>query len=127
MFPFGHGLSYTSVTYSELAVKGRETVTVTFKVRNTGDRAGADVPQLYLTDALDGPRLRLLAFERVELEPSASHSVSLTTDPLLLAGFDLEAGGWRIVEGAHRVAVGPNAEDRVIEADASLTGRLFGS
>jgi hypothetical protein len=49
-----------------------ETITATFTVANTGARAGADVPQAYLTDAAGDRRVRLLGFERVELEPGAS-------------------------------------------------------
>src|SRR5690606_4631173 len=51
MYAFGHGLSYTTFEYSGLEVTGGETVTATFTVTNTGDRPGADVPQLYLTEA----------------------------------------------------------------------------
>ena len=59
LYPFGHGLSYTTFTYSDLKVDGSETITATFAVTNTGDRAGADVPQLYLTDAAGDARMRL--------------------------------------------------------------------
>src|SRR5262249_46759848 len=48
LYPFGHGLSYTSFAYSDLSIEGGETITATFTVTNTGGRAGADVPQLYL-------------------------------------------------------------------------------
>ena len=58
MYAFGHGLSYTSFAYSDLDVTGGETVTATVTVTNTGGRAGADVPQLYLTDAAGDRRRR---------------------------------------------------------------------
>ena len=64
-----HGLSYTAFDYSELNVRGGDTVTASFKVTNTGKVAGADVPQLYLTEAPNEKRMRLLGFERVELAP----------------------------------------------------------
>src|SRR5690606_26676825 len=51
LYAFGHGLSYTTFAYSDLEVDGGETITASFTVSNTGDRAGADVPQLYLTEA----------------------------------------------------------------------------
>ena len=51
LYAFGHGLGYTTFDYSELEVSGGETITATFTVTNTGERDGADVPQLYLTAA----------------------------------------------------------------------------
>jgi beta-glucosidase len=51
MYAFGFGLSYTSFDYKDLKVSGGETITATFTVTNTGNLAGADVPQVYLTDA----------------------------------------------------------------------------
>jgi beta-glucosidase len=68
-YAFGHGLSYTTFGYRDLKVSGGDTVTASFTVTNTGPRAGADVPQVYLTDAAGEQRMRLLGFERVELEP----------------------------------------------------------
>jgi beta-glucosidase len=64
LYAFGHGLSYTSFGYRDLEVSGGDTVTASFTVTNTGDHAGADVPQLYLTEAVGDRRLRLLGFER---------------------------------------------------------------
>ena len=69
MYAFGYGLSYTTFEYTDLNVSGGDTVTVTFKVINTGKVTGADVPQLYLTEAPNEKRIRLLGFERVELKP----------------------------------------------------------
>jgi len=65
LYAFGHGLSYTSFDYSDLEVSGGDTVTATFTVTNTGQREGADVPQLYLTEAAGDKHMRLLGFERV--------------------------------------------------------------
>jgi beta-glucosidase len=96
-------------------------------VTNTGERAGADVPQLYLTEAPGEKRMRLLGFERVELEPGESRTVTVTADPRLLARYDGAAGQWRISEGTHRIALGKSADELVLTAEAQLTGRLFGS
>jgi beta-glucosidase len=126
LYAFGHGLSYSTFDYGELDVSGGDTIAATFSVTNTGHRKGADVPQLYLTEAAGDRRTRLLGFERVELSPGETRRVSLSADPRLLARFDADAGQWRITEGTHTVAVGKSAEELVLEAKATLTGRLFG-
>jgi beta-glucosidase len=120
LYAFGHGLSYTSFSYSDLAVRAAETVTATFTVTNTGDRAGAAVPQLYLT----GPRTRLLGFERVELDPGASRQVTITADPRLLARF--VDGRWQIDEGDHTVAVADAADAPQLTGTVGLAARAFG-
>jgi beta-glucosidase len=127
LYAFGHGLSYTTFSYSDLEVGGGETITASFTVTNTGARAGADVPQLYLTEAASEQRMRLLAFERVELQPGESRRLTVTADPRLLARFDGEAGQWRITEGTYRIALGKAANELVLTADASMPNRLFGT
>jgi beta-glucosidase len=85
------------------------------------------VPQLYLTEAAGDQRMRLLGFERVELQPGKSRGVTVTADPRLLARFDGTVGQWRITEGAYRVALGTAADDLVLTARAQLPERVFGS
>src|SRR5262249_9136138 len=130
LYAFGHGLSYTTFDYSNLQAEGGDTVTVTFTVTNAGERAGADVPQLYLTAAAGEERLRLLGFQRVELHPGESHQVTITADPRLLARFDGPDGingSWRIAEGTHRIAVGRSASEFVLTSDTPMKARQFGS
>jgi beta-glucosidase len=127
LFPFGHGLSYTSFAYDDLRVTGGETIVATFRVTNTGDRVGADVPQLYLTAVRAESRMRLLGFERVDLAPGESATITVTADPRLLARHDAEAGQWRTTGGEHRVAVGRSAGDLVLTGAAQISGRHFGS
>ncbi len=122
MYAFGHGLSYTTFAYRDLHIEGGDTVTANFTVTNTGDLAGADVPQLYLTD----PRTRLLGFDRVDLEPGESRRVTLTADRRLLARFDGDAGAWRVDGGAYRIAVGHSATDLDLTGGVELTGAAFG-
>lgn len=124
LFAFGHGLSYTGFEYRDLVVGGGDTVTASFSVVNVGDRGGADVPQLYLTAAPGGQRLRLLGFERVELEPGATRRVTIEADPRLLARYD--ASTWRIAPGGYTVAVGTSAITPRLSATVELTGRAFG-
>src|SRR5690606_20324641 len=112
--------------YKNFVAKGGETVTATFTVTNTGKRVGADVPQVYLTDAAGQKRMRLLGFERVELAPGESKEVTVTADPRLLARFDAKRQQWRIAEGAYTVALARSAESPVAKAQVQLASRLFG-
>ncbi len=126
LYAFGHGLSYTSFDYSDLQVKGGDTITASFTVTNTGDREGADVAQLYLTVAASDERMRLLGFERVELQPGASRQVTITADPRLLARFDGGASQWHITEGTYKVVVGKAVDAIALTAEVQLAERLFG-
>lgn len=126
MFAFGHGLSYTRFDYRDLVLTGGETITASFTVVNAGDRAGADVPQLYVTAEPGGPCLRLLGFERIELEPGASRRLRIEADPRLLARYNGGAGCWRIEAGDYTAAVGISASAMRLAAGVELTGRTFG-
>lgn len=126
MFAFGHGLSYTRFDYRELVLSGGETITASFSIVNIGERVGADVPQLYVTALPGGPCLRLLGFERVELEPGATRRVTIEADPRLLARYDGGIGGWRIEPGDYTAAVGISASAMRLAAVVELTGRTFG-
>jgi beta-glucosidase len=71
--------------------------------------------------------MRLLGFERVELQPDESRPVTVTADPRLLATFDGTAGQWRITEGTHQIALARSAHQPVLTADTTLTGPRFGT
>jgi beta-glucosidase len=109
LFPFGFGLSYTTFAYSDLEAAGGEWLTVGFTVANTGERAGTDIPQLYLGARNGVPKTRLLGWSKVFLEPGESRRVSVAVDPRLLADFDVAARGWRIGAGAYDLSVSPYA------------------
>jgi beta-glucosidase len=126
LYAFGHGLSYTSFAYDNLNVTGGETITATFTVTNTGDRDGAEVPQLYLTDAAGERRMRLLGFEKAHLTPGESRQVTITAEPRLLARYDSKGGQWHITPGAYHLAVGRSSQDLVLDADTTLTEQRFG-
>ena len=126
LFAFGDGLSYTSFTHSDFRATGGDTVTATVTVTNNGARSGADVPQLYLMQAAGDNRMRLLGFERVELSPGESRSVTLTADPRLLARYDGQAGNWHIAGGTYHVALGRAADDLESTAAVTLNEQRFG-
>jgi beta-glucosidase len=113
LYAFGHGLSYTRFAYSHLQVTPRqprtdESVTVSVTVRNTGERAGDEVVQLYLRDieaSVPVPVRQLAGFDRIHLEPGAAQTVSFTLKP---EQFSLITdSGQRLVEpGVFKIAVG---------------------
>ncbi|MER7786748.1 glycoside hydrolase family 3 N-terminal domain-containing protein [Streptomyces sp. NPDC097640] len=128
-YPFGHGLSYTTVAYDELTVSSEEMATdgeveVSCVVRNTGDRAGAEVVQLYTADPvarLPRPVTQLTGYSRVRLAAGEQRRVTfrLHADRLGYTGPDLR----RIVEpGEITVMVGASRTDIRLVATVHLTG-----
>ncbi len=120
LFPFGHGLTYTSFAYRNPVVTGGRTLSVTFDVVNTGARAGADVPQMYVVKEAGGAPMRLAAFTRVTLKPGETRRVTLTAEPRIVADYDVKLPGWRIDAGRYRVALGRNAADRTMVSAATV-------
>ncbi|MBO9622714.1 MAG: glycoside hydrolase family 3 protein [Sphingomonas sp.] len=120
LFPFGHGLSYTSFAYRNPVVKGGKTLSVSFDVVNTGDREGADVPQLYVARDGAGAPMRLAGFKRVTLKPGQSQRVTLTAEPRIVADYDTALPGWRIPGGRYRVAIAHDATDRALVQTVDL-------
>jgi beta-glucosidase len=114
LFPFGHGLSYTRFVSEGLhAATPGGVLTATFTVRNTGARAGASVPQLYVAPVAGGweaPK-RLAAFTKVALAPGTRKAVTLTVDPRLLATWDEAHHRWHIAGGAYKVMLADSARD----------------
>ncbi len=123
LFPFGHGLSYTSFSYGGLQLRGGDSLTLSFDVTNRGQRHGADVPQAYLTAQAGKPLLRLIGFSRVELAPGETRRVTLSVDPRLLASYDVARKGWHVPAGEYRVAIGASAADRAMEDSVKLRER----
>lgn len=129
--PFGHGLSYTTFTHTDLRVAPGATtdggLAVTVTVTNTGGRTGADVVQLYGHDVVASvtrPVAQLLGYHRVELAPGQSIDVELTVPAARLAFTD--RSGRRVVEpGELRVWVGPSCAEREVEASVELAGETY--
>ena len=119
LFPFGHGLSYTSFDYSDLHVERSEGNRVVVKVRitNTGMWEGAEVVQLYLgTPAESGePPKQLKGFEKIHLEPDESRIVTLELDGSHLAAWDTESHNWRVWPGRYSIMIGGSSRDIRLE------------
>jgi len=118
LFPFGFGLSYTTFEYSNLRISPAEIpasgrVTVQCMVKNTGDRIGDEVVQLYVRDVLASvarPVMELKGFARVRLNPGATQQVTFTLGPSHLRMLDVDRK-WIVEPGVFRVMVGASSKD----------------
>jgi len=118
LYPFGYGLSYTTFEYSAPRLSAAEmtpggSVEVTATVKNTGERVGTEVVQLYVRDLVGSvtrPVKELKGFRRVTLEPGESKDVSFTLEAPDLAFFTAE-GKWEAEPGDFVAFVGPNSRD----------------
>ncbi|CAM5503543.1 Glycosyl hydrolase OS=Streptomyces alboniger OX=132473 GN=CP975_10745 PE=3 SV=1 [Streptomyces alboniger] len=111
VYPFGHGLGYTDWTYESLALDG---TTATVRVRNTGDRAGREVVQLYVSPAEpdpDRPARRLAGFAGVEASPGESVEVTVDIPRRTFETWDETAGAWAYRAGAYVVRAGRSVTD----------------
>ncbi|MFV8819862.1 glycoside hydrolase family 3 C-terminal domain-containing protein [Haliea sp. E17] len=118
LFPFGHGLSYTSFTCRDLAVNAHwqpgETLTVALKLENTGAVAGAEVVQLYL--APQAPRVprppqELKAFQKVFLQPGEIREVEFRLEEKALAYWCEQTNAWRCDPGQYALRLGASSRD----------------
>ncbi|MDB5396755.1 MAG: glycosyl hydrolase [Rhodospirillales bacterium] len=125
LFPFGFGLSFTHFEYANLKIEGGDALSVSFDVRNTGARAGADVPQLYLTDAAGKDRFRLIGWDRVTIQPGETVHVMLNADLRLLGDFDEKAHCWRIDAGRYQVVLGESATDPKLRGATQITAAML--
>jgi beta-glucosidase len=121
LFPFGHGLSYTTFSYSGLSSQVKDgRLHVRFKVTNTGNVAGKDVPQVYvspLATKWEAPK-RLAGWDKVALQPGESRDVEVTVEPRILGMFDEKSKTWRIAKGKVKVVL---AEDAAGTGASSVT------
>ncbi|PGH27118.1 hypothetical protein AJ80_01074 [Polytolypa hystricis UAMH7299] len=124
LFPFGHGLSYTTFTRSDLQLTTSKdnTVSLSLTVTNTGTRAGAEVVQVYVlpapTNSINRPPRELKAFKKVVLQPGESKSVALDLDKKVATSFWNEIrDAWASEEGTYEVLVtGTGGKEDVLKA-----------
>lgn len=132
LYPFGHGLSYTTFSYSDLKISEPKVdsdtiVTVSCRVTNTGSLQGAEVVQLYLRDVLASvsqPPILLKGFSRIELQPGETATVTfpLTADELAIYDASLR----RVVEpGDFNVMVGSSSADLPLRASFKIDKKLM--
>lgn len=127
LFPFGHGLSYTTFAYANLAIEAADDDarwSVTFDVTNTGTRAGAAVAQVYVADreaSVPRPPRELKGFAKPSLEPGETQRVTVPLDLRSLAFWDVERRAWTAEAGAFEVLVGESSSAIVLRGTFELS------
>ena len=123
LFPFGYGLSYTDFAYSNLkldkkAMKDTEVLTVSVDVTNTGTMAGKEVVQLYVADeesTVIRPVKELQGFEKVELAPGETKTVSMKLDARAFAYYNVQLGDFHVESGSFKIMIGRSCTDIKLE------------
>lgn len=119
LFPFGHGLSYTTFAYSNLRadrtdLTDQDTVTVSVDVTNTGDRAGAEVVQFYVKDPVSSrrrPEKELKAFRKVFLQPGETRTVSAGLNGRAFSYYEVKIHDFFVESGDFIVEAGSSSRD----------------
>ncbi len=136
LFPFGYGLSYTTFKFANLNVApATETgalYTVSFDLTNTGDRAGAEVAQVYVADdhsKIARPAKELKGFAKVALQPGETKHVTVSLDKRSFAYYDAGAKQWRITPGTFGILVGSSSADITLKgsiavSEAAASGKM---
>lgn len=123
-FPFGHGLSYTTFTFQNLQVEHTGgSVRVFCTVRNTGDRAGAEVVQIYVApppSSVPRPPRELKGFRKVFLKPGESVRAEVQLRPSALAFYDAAAKSWIADPGTYQILVGSSSRKIHLTAKVEL-------
>ena len=113
LFPFGFGLSYTSYSYSGLKVSAGKETTVTFTVKNTGSRAGAEIAEVYaaLPASAGEPPKRLVGWSKVQLRAGESSEITVSVSSEYLSIFDEAQNAWKLVPGSYSFMVGGSSQE----------------
>ncbi len=126
LFPFGHGLSYTRFAYHNLQVnQDGETISVSFKIQNMGQRSGMDTAQVYVRDVHASqfrPDKELKGFAKVELEPGQERQVTIQLEQRSFAFYDARRQDWVVEEGEFEILVGASSRDIRLSTTIHMTG-----
>ncbi len=130
LFPFGYGLSYTTFEYSELLLTSGtgNNRKVSFKVRNAGKIAGAEIAQVYVENPDDGfirAKRELRGFEKVFLNPGEEKTVEIMLDDRAFSVFDTGLGRFNVATGHYRVCVGPSSRELPLRGMIPAYGKNY--
>jgi beta-glucosidase len=122
LFAFGFGLSYTTYSYANLKVTPEKNPRITFTVTNTGNRAGAEIAEVYASlpaDAAEPPK-RLVGWSKVKLNGGESKEVTVEVDPKYVSIFNVEQNAWQLLPGEYTFRVGGSSQDLPLTQSVSL-------
>jgi len=133
LFPFGYGLSYTKFAYANLQIlpvsdPANPSVTVQFDLTNTGQRAGSEVPQVYVQQvnpSLPRPPKELKGFAKVTLKPGETQKVSIRLDRNAFAFYDPDKKGWVAEKGDFKILLGSSSRDIHLQGACQLPQTVF--
>jgi beta-glucosidase len=121
LFPFGHGLSYTTYSYSNLKVEPGKKIRASFTLQNTGTRDGAEVAEVYASlPVADEPPKRLAGWNKAKLKAGESMEVVVEIDRQYLSVYDPSAHGWKLVPGEYSFQVGGSSQDLPLKQSITL-------
>ena len=130
LFPFGHGLSYTTFAYSNLKINKEicrpgDTIKISVDVTNSGQREGREIVQLYVSDKT-GTAIRpiheLKGFSTAVLKPGETKTVTMELDYRSFAWYDVGQKDWYAANGVYEIGIGKSSRDIVLEGKINIEG-----
>ena len=128
LFPFGHGLSYTTFKYSNMTIEkttmlDSEELRVSVDVENTGKRTGKEVIQLYVSpksNTIVRPAKELKGFEKIELQPGEKQTVTFILNKRSFAYWNTEIADWHVESGVYEVQFGKSAKETLLSEEVEV-------
>ncbi|WP_026485768.1 glycoside hydrolase family 3 C-terminal domain-containing protein [Caldanaerobius polysaccharolyticus] len=128
LFPFGYGLSYTTFDYTGIKVEKKElndndTLKVFVKVKNTGNRAGKEIIQLYVrkkNSLVIRPEKELKAFDKIYLGPGEEREISFVLNKRAFAYYECEIKDWYVEEGEYEILVGKSSREILLKETVNI-------
>ena len=129
LYAFGYGLSYTTFEYSNLVITPNnapvgQTIHVSVDIKNTGSVAGDEVPQLYLNEespSVEMPRKQLKGFERINIQPGETKTVTFNLTNESFYYYDEMSGGYKVNAGSYNVMVGNSSDNLTLSGKINLS------